>query len=293
MPDQNDNIPAGVGFMLLAMFFFVTLDAVAKYLMQIYPVTQVIWGRFFFHMALVLTALVLMRSNIKQAITSRRPGLQIWRSILMLATNGLFFYAVRTVELTTATTIMFLTPVVVTILAIPVLGETVGIRRWTGVLIGFVGAVIIVRPGVIEVEMPILILIVATLTHAFYQLFTRQVRVYDDPVTSLLYTGLVGTIVMSIVVPFQWQAPMLEHWPLFVLMGLMGSVGHYCLIRSLRAAPASVVSPFSYTTMIWATGFSYFLFDELPDSWVYAGGTLIVASGLYILHRERQVKQVD
>ena len=279
--------------MLLAMFFFVTLDAVAKYLMQIYPVTQVIWGRFFFHMVLVLTALVLMRSNIKQAITSRRPGLQIWRSILMLATNGLFFYAVRTVELTAATTIMFLTPVVVTILAIPVLGETVGIRRWTGVLIGFVGAMIIVRPGVIEVEMPILILIVATLTHAFYQLFTRQVRVYDDPVTSLLYTGLVGTVVMSIVVPFQWQVPMLEHWPLFVLMGLMGSVGHYCLIRSLRAAPASVVSPFSYTTMIWATGFSYFLFDELPDSWVYAGGSLIVASGLYILHRERQVKQVD
>jgi drug/metabolite transporter (DMT)-like permease len=244
-------------------------------------------------MVLVLTALVLMRSNIKQAITSRRPGLQIWRSILMLATNGLFFYAVRTVELTAATTIMFLTPVVVTILAIPVLGETVGLRRWTGVLIGFVGALIIVRPGVIEVEMPILILIVATLTHAFYQLFTRQVRVYDDPVTSLLYTGLVGTVVMSIVVPFQWQVPMLEHWPLFVLMGLMGSVGHYCLIRSLRAAPASVVSPFSYTTMIWATGFSYFLFDELPDSWVYAGGSLIVASGLYILHRERQVKQVD
>ena len=250
-------------------------------------------NRFFFHMVLVLTALVLMRSNIKQTITSRRPGLQIWRSILMLATNGLFFYAVRTVELTAATTIMFLTPVVVTILVIPVLGETVGIRRWTGVLIGFVGAVIIVRPGVIEVEMSILILIVATLTHAFYQLFTRQVRVYDDPVTSLLYTGLVGTVVMSIVVPFQWQVPMLEHWPLFVLMGLMGSVGHYCLIRSLRAAPASVVSPFSYTTMIWATGFSYFLFDELPDSWVYAGGSLIVASGLYILHRERQVKQVD
>jgi len=292
VPDQNDNIPVGVGFMLLAMFFFVTLDAVAKYLMQIYPVTQVIWGRFFFHMVLVLTALVLMRSNIKQTITSRRPGLQIWRSVLMLATNGLFFYAIRTVELTTATTIMFLTPVVVTILSIPVLGETVGIRRWTGVLIGFAGALIIVRPGVIEVEMSILILIVATLTHAIYQLFTRQVRVYDDPVTSLLYTGLVGTMVMSIVVPFQWQVPMLEHWPLFVLMGLVGSVGHYCLIRSLRAAPASVVSPFSYTTMIWATGFSYFLFDELPDSWVYAGGSLIVASGLYILHRERQVKQV-
>ncbi|MFT5115154.1 MAG: drug/metabolite transporter (DMT)-like permease [Parasphingorhabdus sp.] len=290
MTKQKDNIPVGISFMLLTMFFFVSLDSVAKYLMQFYPVMQVIWGRFFFHMFFVLLALVMMRSNLKQKAISRRPGLQIWRSILMLLTNGLFFTAVRTVELTTASTIMFLTPIVVTILAIPILGERVGIRRWTGVIIGFIGAIIIVRPGVIDTDPAILILVATTVTHAFYQLLTRQVRDYDDPITSLLYTGLIGTIVMSLLAPLYWIAPLMEHWPLFILMGLVGSVGHFCLIQSLRAAPISVVSPFSYTTLIWATAYSYFLFNELPDYWVYVGGSLILGSGLYILHRERQLK---
>ena len=167
MTDQNENIPAGIGLMLLAMFFFVVLDAAAKYLMQFYPVVQVIWGRFFFHMFFVALALLVMRTRIKEKIVSKKPGIQIWRSILMLATNALFFIAIQTVELTTASAIMFLTPIVVTILAIPVLGEHVGIRRWVGVLIGFVGALIIVRPGMIKVEMAILILLVATVCHAF------------------------------------------------------------------------------------------------------------------------------
>ncbi len=290
MNQQNDNIPAGIGLMLLTMFFFVTLDATAKYLMQFYSVAQVIWGRFFFHMILVLAVLLSMKSGIKDKITSKKPSLQIARSFLMLATNGLFFIGIQTVDLTTATTIMFLTPIVVTILSIPVLGERVGMRRWIGVIIGFVGAMIIVRPGMIELDMAILILVVATFTHAFYQIYTREIRVYDDPLTSLLYTGLIGSIVMSTVVPFQWQWPEIAHWPMFFLMGLMGCMGHFCLIRSLRIAPVSVVSPFSYTTLIWATGFSYILFDELPDYWVFVGATLIVASGLYILHREQQTK---
>jgi drug/metabolite transporter (DMT)-like permease len=290
MNQNNDNIPAGIGLMLLTMFFFVSLDATAKYLMQFYPVVQVIWGRFFFHMILVLAVLLCMKSGIREKIISKKPGLQIARSFLMLATNGLFFLGIRTVDLTTATTIMFLTPIVVTILSIPVLGERVGMRRWIGIVIGFIGAMIIVRPGMIELDMAILILVVATITHAFYQIYTRQVRVYDDPLTSLLYTGLIGSIVMSTLVPFQWQWPDPAHWPMFLLMGLMGSLGHFCLIRSLRIAPVSVVSPFSYTTLIWATGFSYLLFDELPDYWVFAGAALIVGSGLYILHREQQTK---
>ncbi|MFT5114899.1 MAG: drug/metabolite transporter (DMT)-like permease [Parasphingorhabdus sp.] len=212
-----------------------------------------------------MLALILMRSNLKQIIISRRPGLQIWRSILMLLTNGLFFTAVRTVELTTATTIMFLTPIVVTILAIPILGERVGKRRWAGGIIGIIGAIIIVRPGIIDIDPAILILVVTTITHAFYQLLTRQVRNYDDPITSLMYTGLLDTVVMSMLIPWYWVVPVIEHWPFFVLMGLLGSVAYFCLIQALRAAPVSVVSPFSYTTLVWATAYSYFLFNELPD----------------------------
>ncbi len=291
--ENIENISGGVMLMLAAMFFFVTLDAAAKYLIQFYPVVQVIWGRFFFHMVFVFVFLMATRTDLKQEITSRRPGLQIWRSLLMLVTNGMFFYSVQTVELATATTIMFLSPIFVTLLAIPILGEVVGIRRWIGVLIGFAGALVIVRPGVVDIEHGILVLLLASVTHGFYQIFTRQVRIYDSPITSLFYTGLIGTIVMSTVVPFQWQWPTTFHWFIFVLLGLAGSIGHFCLIRSLRVAPASVVVPFSYTTLIWATIFSYFVFGDLPDFWVYAGGSLIIFSGLYILHRERKAKLAE
>lgn len=279
--------------MMLTMFFFVTLDAIAKYLMQFYPVQQVIWGRFFFHMVLVLCAFVVIKTPVKQNIASKRPGLQIRRSILMLATNGLFFIAIKTIDLTTATTIMFMSPIIVTMLSIPLLGEQVGVRRWAGVMIGFIGAMIIIRPGMIEFEFAILTLLAAACTHSFYQIFTRQVRVYDDPMVSLFYTGLVGSIAMSLIVPFDWHWPELHHWPIFLLLGVMGFVGHFCLIKSLRVAPASVVSPFTYSTLIWATGFSYFLFAELPDKWVFIGAAIIIASGLYILHRESKAKAVS
>lgn len=291
MIHRKENIPVGIGLMLLTMFFFVTLDALAKHLMQHYSVVQVIWARFFFHMIFACLALIVMQTNIREKITSKKPGLQIVRSLLMLLTNGLFFIAIQTVELTTATTIMFLSPIMITMLAIPVLGEKVGLRRWIGVFIGFFGAMVIVRPGVIEFDFAIVLLLAATVSHALYQLFTRKVRVYDDPITSLLYTGLLGTVVMSTVVPMKWQTPTLEHWPYFILLGLTGCVGHFCLITALRVAPASVVSPFAYSTLIWASGYSYFVFNEMPHHQVYIGGSIIIASGLYILHRETKLKE--
>jgi len=290
--DQHENIPAGILLMLVTMFFFVALDANAKYLMQYYPVPQVIWARFFFHTLAVLVVILATNKSLRHTIRSNRPALQFGRSLLMLATNGLFFYSISTIELATATTIMFLSPIFVTLLAIPLLGETVGIRRWVGVLIGFIGAVVIVRPGLSEFDAGLLVLLVAAFCHGFYQIFTRQIRAFDDPLTSLFYTGVVGVVVMSLIIPFYWQWPVFAHWPMFVLVGILGSIGHFCLIRALRVAPASVVSPFSYTTLIWATGFSFLVFGELPDKWVYGGGALIIFSGLYILHRERQASRV-
>ena len=293
MSDQSENIPVGIGLMLLTMFFFVSLDAIAKYLMQFYPAPQVIWGRFFFHVVCTLVLIFFIRVSWREAVVSHKPSIQISRSLLMLATNGLFFLAIKTIDLTTATAIMFLSPIVLTVLAIPVLGEKVGLRRWSGVVLGFIGAMIIVRPGLIDLNTAILLLCIATVTHAFYQIFTRQIRIYDHPITSLFYTGIIGSIIMSSVLPMYWVAPIIEHWPLFALLGITGCAGHFCLIRALRAAPVSVVSPFSYSTLIWATGFSYLLFDELPDIWVYIGAAIIVISGLYILYREQQLEKKD
>jgi len=281
-----ENIPAGIAWMLLTVFWFVVLDTAAKYLMQTYPVVQVVWARFFFHTLLVIS---MMRGSLPAGLRSKKWQLQGLRSLVMLTTTSLFFVGISRIQLATGSSIMFLSPIFVTILAIPMLRESVGLRRWIGVLVGFIGALIIVRPSSVSFDIGLLYLLGAALSHAFYQIATRQVRMYDAPLTSLLYTGLVGALVTSCIVPFYWQPVAPLHWFLFIFLGLVGSVGHLCFIRAFNLAPASVVAPLSYTTLIWATLSGYVFFGDLPDQWVIFGGVLIVGSGLYIYYREKQI----
>jgi drug/metabolite transporter (DMT)-like permease len=199
----------------------------------------------------------------------------------------MFFTGLRSVPLATATTIMFLTPLIVTLLSIPLLGEKVGPRRLAGVLVGFAGAMVIVRPGFGEVSLGMLLLLGASITNAFYQIVTRQVRHYDGPNTTLFYTALAGTVVFSAVAPWDWRPPQGIDWLLFVGMGAIGALSQLCLIRAFRLAPAAVVSPFSYTGLIWATLFGFIVFLDLPGWWTMLGAALIVGSGLYVFHRER------
>lgn len=273
--------------MVLAVIWFVVLDTFAKYLIQFYPVVQVVWARFFFHTLLVLS-LILMKTRMQGGIVSKKWNLQGIRSLSMLITTTLFFIGLSRVQLATASTIMFLSPILVTILAIPMLGEIVGLRRWVGVAIGFLGALIIVRPSSISFDIGLLYLLAAALSHAFYQIATRRVRMYDHALTSLLYTGLVGALVTSCIVPFYWESVEPLHWLMFVSLGIAGSVGHLFFIRAFGLAPASIVAPLSYTSLIWATGSGYFIFGDFPDRWVILGGLLIIGSGLYIVYREKK-----
>jgi drug/metabolite transporter (DMT)-like permease len=277
--------------MLATMFWFVTLDSTAKYLMQSYPVSQVIWARFFFH---VIFVVLLMGRQFENQIRSQSLVHQCLRSLFMFTTTVLFFIGISTLPLTTAATIMFMAPVILTILSIPLLGEKVGPRRWIGILIGFAGAVVVMRPSGDSIQFSILIVLAAAFTHALYQVFTRKLGARDKPMTSLFYTGITGSIVMSVVVPFYWQPVAMSDWPLFVFAGIAGGIGHLCLIRALRHAPASVVAPFSYSSLLWATLFGYLLFSNLPDAWTLCGAALIISSGLYIFHREQALRrQVD
>lgn len=281
-----ENTLRGIAWMLGTMFWFVTLDATAKYLMQSFSVVQVLWGRFFFHTLLVA---LFMGARLPYGFTSRRFSMQFSRSILMLATTVFFFIGIARTPLATASTIMFLSPIFVTLLAIPFLGEMIGPRRWAGIVLGFIGALIVVRPDWGGLEIGLLSVLCAALTNASYQIVTRKVRVYDSPMTSLFYTGIVGAIAMTIVVPFYWQSPSAFAWLLLVLLGVAGSLGHLCLIRALRLAPASTVVPFSYTALIWATLYGYVLFASLPDRYTLLGAALIMGSGLYIFYREQQL----
>jgi drug/metabolite transporter (DMT)-like permease len=279
----QENIARGILWMLATMCLFTAMDALAKYLVQDYALVQVVWARFFFHM---LWLLVILRAAILPLIRSANLKLQLLRSACLLLTTVLFFSGLETTPLATASTIMFLSPILVTVLAIPLLGEQVGLRRWLGVCTGFIGALIIVRPDASGVAIGHLFLIAAAFSNSLYQIVTRQVRAHDQAMTSLFYSGVVGAVLTSTAVPGYWTMPDWSGWLLFAAVGLLGALSHFCLIRAFRIAPASSVVPFSYSSLLWATLFGYLLFDALPDRWTLAGAALIVASGLYIYHRE-------
>jgi drug/metabolite transporter (DMT)-like permease len=285
---QDDNVKAGIAWMLITTFFFVSLDTVAKHLVSSYPVLQVVWGRFLFHM--ILAALILGPRFALLARSANLP-LQIVRSIFLLATTILFFSGVRLLPLADASAIMFTSPILLSILAIPYLGEKVGPYRWAAIFVAFLGALVVVRPGSGMMGAGALFLLGCAFCNAFYQLITRQLRGTDDARTTLLYTGLAGTVGTSLAVPLVWTPVALGDWPLFAALGVFGCLGHFTLIKAFQSAPATVVAPFSYASIIWAILFGFFVFDDLPDLWTLVGATIIAAGGLYILHREQVRKR--
>ncbi|MCA3556162.1 DMT family transporter [Aestuariivirga sp.] len=286
-PDLRENRTRGILWMLATMFCFIALDTMMKYLMETYSLVQVTWARFFFA---TVVAIIACGPRIGQLAVSGHPKQQLLRSVFLMLTTGMFNAGIRTVPLATATTIMFLNPVLVTVLAIPLLGEKVGLRRWTGVLLGFLGVVIVVRPWQEDMGAHgagVLFLLAAAMLNANYQILTRRVR-GDDPLTSLLYTATAGAAVTSVLAPWFWSWPTGFDWLLLVGTGVAGGLGHLFLIRAFRAAPASVVAPFSYSSLIWATFFGFVIWGDWPDLWTWAGAALIIGSGLYIFSGERR-----
>ncbi|MBC8267857.1 MAG: DMT family transporter [Rhodospirillaceae bacterium] len=281
----DDNIPRGIFLMLTTTLFFILIDTFAKQLSQTLPVTEVVWARFFFHLLVVL--MLLGRRTVHYAHTSR-PVLQIFRSTMLLMTTFLFFIGIRQIDLAMASSIMFLSPILITALSAPLLGEQIGLRRVLGVLAGLTGALIIVRPGLGEVPLTALYFVAAACSNALYQLTTRMLRQSDDAYTTLLYTALIGVMLATLAAPTQWIAPTLVDWGLMVAMGTCGALGHFTLIKAFQSAPPSALMPFAYSGLIWATLFGYLVFGNLPDRYTILGALIITASGVYIFHREQQ-----
>ncbi len=286
---QDDNVKAGVAWMLLTTLFFLSLDAVAKHLVSSYPVIQVVWGRFLFH--LILAAMIL-GPRFGYFVRSANLPLQIVRSILLLATTVLFFFGVRLLPLAEASAIMFTSPILLSILAIPFLGEKVGPYRWAAIFVAFLGALVVVRPGTGVMGVGALFLLGCSFCNAFYQLITRKLRGTDEARTTLFYTALAGTVGASLAVPLVWTPIAAGDWPLFAALGVFGCLGHFTLIKAFQSAPATVVAPFSYASIIWAILYGYLFFGDLPDIWTLVGASIIAAGGLYILHRE-QIRKAE
>lgn len=285
---EEENVRAGIIWMLATTFFFVVIDTQAKYLLERYSLVQVLWARFFFHFVLVLPLVLHRISGLPR---SKALGLQALRSTLMLITTLLFFLGIQRVPLATASTIMFLSPILVTLLAIPLLGEKVGIRRLTSVAVGFLGALIVIRPGSGFMEIAAGFLLACALCNALYQITTRKLRHIDPPLITLLYTAAGGALVFTLAVPFFWKTPELWDAALMLGIGAAGGAGHLCLIRAFQSAPAAAIVPFAYSNLIWATLFGYLVFGNLPDHWTFIGAAVIAGSGLYIFWREQLAKK--
>jgi drug/metabolite transporter (DMT)-like permease len=275
--------------MLLTFILFASLNATAKTLTLSYPVAQIVWARFAFH---VLVVAVVLGPRIPHVMVSGRLGLQVGRSLLMIVTSALFFTGLSFIPLAEASAIMFLTPILVTVFSVPLLGERVGPWRWAGVGAGLAGAIVIIRPGMGVMHLMALLPVCAAFGHAFYQISTRVLSRTDQPLTTLFYTPLVGFVVTTAVVPFLWVQPDLEGWLLMGLLGVFGGLGHFALIKSLTAAPVTIVAPFGYTNLIWATAYGYILFGDLPDGWTVLGAAVIVFSGLLIFYRETRSHKI-
>lgn len=278
----------GIAWMLITTVLFVAMDTLAKHLTSLYPVPEVVWARFAFH-ALFVT--LLMGPSLRTRIVTRRPGLQFLRSALLMCTTILFFSGLSFLPLAESSAMVQVGPLIITALSVPLLGEQVGIRRWTGVIAGFAGALIIIRPGSDAMQIYILLPLMAAVTNALYQITTRVLSRGDNVFTTLFYTPLIGTLLASAFLPLVWRKPDLEGWAMMALLGLIGAVSHFTLIKAFTAAPAATVAPFGYSALIWATLFGLVVFGDFPDHWTIAGALVIAGSGLYILHREHVRKR--
>lgn len=279
---QNSRL--GIFLLCAGVAFFGVGEACVKTLAAEYDILQVVWARYVFH-ALVFLA-IFSRSGIISQMKTSRPFLHIARSITLMIGTVSFFTALIYLSLPEAVAINFVAPLLVTALSIPFLGEKVGPRRWAAIFVGFLGVLVIIRPGLGVMHWAAFLPLITAISYAGYQIMTRIAGRTEDTKTSLFWTSTVGVIVMSCIVPFVWKAPDATAWVIMVATGAVFGFGHYLLIRAFEVAAVSTLSPFLYTQIIWVTIISIVVFDQFPDQFSILGAAIVIGSGLYIWHRE-------
>jgi len=293
---RQDRMVLGILLVLLASFSFPLLNASVKYLTGFYPLLMIICVRYVTHMA--FTTIAFAPRHRHRLFMPSRPLMQLVRSLLLLGSTGFFFYGLTSLPLTTASTIAFTGPLMVTALSMPLLGERVGIYRWSAVLIGFCGAVIVVQPwsggpqgdaGGAAPLLAALSILGSAACYALYQIFSRKLAAHDPPETSITFTAMVAVVITGLIGIFHvdW-VPLVEWWHLglFAATGFVGGFAHYFVTRAFVYAPAALLSPFDYAQLIGATLLGYFIFGNFPDLFTWIGAAIIVSSGLFITWRE-------
>ena len=260
------------------------MDTIAKYLASDLSFFQITWARYFFTVFWTLPFMFFFfRKNLK---FSENPKLQILRGIILLLANICFFYSISIISMAKALTLAFVAPLVTTALSPFLLGEKVGAKRWIAVIFGFFGSLIVIRPGFLEFNLATISALGTGCFYGVYLIITRKLHSTDNPLLTLLYTGVVGAIISSFFVPIVWTSPTYDQWILLGIMGIFACIGHLLLIYSLKFADASKLAPFGYFEIITNIVLGYYFFNDFPDIWTFIGLLIIISSGIYIFRKE-------
>lgn len=274
--------------MLAAVFCFALLDATAKHLSQTYPIPMLVWARYTLHCLLMI---VFLAPSLRwQLIATKRPLLQVVRALMLVGTTGFAMAAFRHLPLAETTALIFVTPLIVALLAGPFLGEKLRPLHWGASLGGFLGALLIARPGGALNPTGILLVLAAALCYSVYQIQTRLLSATENTLTLLFYTALVGTLSMTLAAPLYWGGPLpdLRDAIMIASLGIYGGTGHYLLTHAFRLAPATTLSPFLYAQLVWATLLGWLVFDHWPDGLTIAGMMIIATASITLALTQRR-----
>lgn len=278
---------SGILLMCAGVVCFAFCDAIAKWLNTTLDPLMTAWARYASNVFLV--SLFLNPITVPGITRSNRLGLQILRSGILVGSTVLNFFALLYLQLTQTMTIQFAMPLLVALLAGPILGEWAGRRRLAAIAIGFLGVLVVTRPFSGGMHPAALLTVGSTILYALYAIATRTLAAYDRTATTVFYSGIVGVLIMTPILPFVWtQPPSLVHWLLMAAIGGVAGAGHWLLILAHARAPAPVLSPFIYTQLLWMALLGYLVFGDVPDGWTLAGATIVIGSGLYLLWWERR-----
>jgi len=260
------------------------MDTIAKYLSSEISFFQITWARYFFTVFWTLPLMfIFFRKNLKW---SENPKLQFLRGLTLLSANICFFYSISAISMAKALTLAFIAPIVTTALSPLILGEKVGFKRWSAVIVGFIGCLVVIRPGFIEFNLATIAALGTGCFYGVYLIITRKLHTTDNPLLTLLLTGIVGAIISTLFVPIVWVNPTQTQWLLLAIMGIFACIGHLLLIYSLKYGEASKLAPFGYFEIITNIILGYYIFSDFPDKWNFLGLFIIISSGIYIWRRE-------
>jgi drug/metabolite transporter (DMT)-like permease len=283
---DNPQVFRGITMVLAAVAIFSVVDVLSKYLTRFYPVGLVVWARYTFHLLLVVVVLG-PRERLALVRTSRL-GAQVMRGLLLAMASMLFVSALKYLPLAESTAIAFLGPLIVTLMSVVVLKEKIELARWIAVLCGFAGVLTIIRPGSNVFSWAVFLPVGNAFAFAAYQLLTRRLAGLESPYTSIFYSGLIGTLLLTAALPYSWVPPQNGlHAAAFVILGMLGGLGHLILIKAYDHAPASRLAPFGYSQLIWVMTIGFFAFGDFPDAWSLVGIAILVASGIYTATHQR------